>query len=418
VLGQVIIGLLGVLPSPNSIESAVLVMNLLLYRSLEKPMKFRFEMPALAMLTLTYSMCFGYQESIAQDWLVSRADSASSGYVASKLPKEPKLLWEKSFEKSGFEGTPVLSDGKCYAADVEGNVYCLDLRDGSEVWKKSFKNGFVASLALREGKLILGDYDGHIYCIAAKDGQVLWEADIMQAMASGANFYDDLVLISSEGGVLFAFQLSDGTKAWEYSTGDQLRSAPTVWQEFALLGGCDGRLHKINLKQGSAQGDGLSLDGPSGSTPAMSGSIAIVPTQAGQVLAYDLATDEKKWSFEDSERAQEVRSSPAIYSSSDASEKKLALITTRNRRVLAIDLVDGKMVWEAIVRKRCDASPVICDARVWVGGLDGKLAALDIRDGSEVWSFQLTGQVLASVAIGQGKIIAVTDKGNIACFGE
>ncbi|MBU6385117.1 MAG: PQQ-binding-like beta-propeller repeat protein [Planctomycetes bacterium] len=374
----------------------------------------------LAHATLPVSIGFCLVDPVAgaQDWLVSRADAGSSGFVAGKLNKEPKLLWEKTFEKSGFEGTPVLSDGKCFAADVEGNVYCLNLTDGSEIWKKSFKNGFVASLALRDGKLILGDYDGHVYCLGAKDGQVLWEADVMQAMASGANFYDDLVLISSEGGVLFAFKLSDGTKAWEYSTGDQLRSAPTIWQQTALLGGCDGRLHKIDLKQGTAQGDGLPLDGPSGSTPAMYASVAIVPTQAGQVLAYDLANSQKKWGFADAERAQEVRSSPAIYSNNNASEKKLAVITTRNRRVLAIDLEDGKMVWEAIVRKRCDASPVICDDRVWVGGLDGKLVALNIADGAEVWSYQLTGQVLASVAIGQGKMIALTDKGNIACFGE
>jgi len=355
---------------------------------------------------------------MAQDWLVSRADSSSSGAIPGKLPQTPKLLWEKGWDKSGFEGTPVIADGKCWLADVEGNVYCLSLADGSEIWKKSFKNGFVASLALRSGKLILGDYDGHIYCLAAQDGSVLWEADVMQAMASGANFYQDLVLISSEGGVLFAFKLEDGSKAWEYSTGDQLRSAPTIWEGFALLGGCDGRLHKIDLQRGEAQGDGLPLEGPSGSTPAVLGTLAVVPTQSGQVLAYDMKTTEKKWNYSDSERAQEIRSSPAILSNQDPQSKSLAIITTRNRRVLGIDLADGKMAWEAIVRKRCDASPVICDGRVWVGSLDGNLYGFNLTDGSEVWSYQLSGQLLASCAIGQGKIIAVTDKGSIACFGN
>jgi outer membrane protein assembly factor BamB len=356
--------------------------------------------------------------AIAQQWLVSRADSGSSGFVSGKLPKEPKLLWEKSWEKSGFEGTPVISEGKCWLADVEGNVYCLKLTDGSEIWKQSFKNGFVASMAYRNGKLILGDFDGHIYCLAAQDGKVLWEADVMQAMASGANFYEDLVLISSEGGVLFAFKLEDGSKAWEFSTGDQLRSAPTIWEHFALLGGCDGRLHKIDLKQGTAQGDGLSLEGPSGSTPAMLGSLAVVPTQSGQVLVYDVASGQKKWTFADAERAQEVRSSPAIFSSGDGQAKSLAIITTRNRRVLGIDISDGKMAWEALVRKRCDASPVICDGRVWVGGLDGNFYAFNIADGTEAWSYQLSGQLLASCAIGEGRILVVTDKGTIACFGE
>jgi outer membrane protein assembly factor BamB len=145
----------------------------------------------------------------------------------------------------------------------------------------------------------------------------------------------------------------------------------------------------------------------------MHGSVAIVPTQSGQVLAYDVASGQNKWSFSDAERAQEIRSSPAISSSS-----KLAILTTRNRRVLGIDLSEGKMLWEALVRKRCDASPVICDSRVWVGGLDGNLYAFNTADGSESWSYQLSGQLLASCAIAQGRIIAVTDKGTVACFGQ
>ncbi|MCE2811043.1 MAG: PQQ-binding-like beta-propeller repeat protein [Planctomycetaceae bacterium] len=190
-----------------------------------------------------------HQKASAQDWLVSRADAGSSGFAPGKLPKEPKLLWEKSWDKSGFEGTPVIADGKCWLADVEGNVYCLSLADGAEVWKQSFKNGFVASLALREGKLVLGDYDGHVYCLDAKDGKVLWEADVMQAMASGANFYEDLVLISSEGGVLFAFKLLDGSKVWEYSTGDQLRSAPTIWNQTAKGMACLWKDQAVRLRR-------------------------------------------------------------------------------------------------------------------------------------------------------------------------
>ncbi len=363
----------------------------------------------------------------ADDWLVSRGDAASTGFAPGKLPAAPKLLWEKSLEKSGFEGTPVILEDMCFAADVEGHVYAFSLSDGKEIWKLDLKNGFVASLACRDGKLILGDYDGNVYCLQTFDGKILWQAEIGQAMAGGANFTANLnanqnattnkslVLISSEGGQLFAFHLDDGTKAWEYATGDQLRSAPTIWNNFALLGGCDGRLHKIDLKEGIAQGDGLPLDGPSGSTPALFNALAVVPTQAGMVLAYDLNTQEKRWSFSDSERAQEVRSSPAI---ANLPSQPLAIITTRNKRVLALDLSTGKMVWEAIVRKRCDASPVICDGRAWVGGLDGNLYAFDLKDGNNTWSYQLSGQLLASPAIANGKIVVVSDKGGLYCFGE
>jgi outer membrane protein assembly factor BamB len=76
------------------------------------------------------------------------------------------------------------------------------------------------------------------------------------------------------------------------------------------------------------------------------------------------------------------------------------------------------MVWEAVVRKRCDASPVVCDGRAWVGGLDGILYAFDLKDGQNAWNYQLSGKLIASPAIANGKIIVATDKGTIACFGE
>ncbi|MFN7738218.1 MAG: PQQ-binding-like beta-propeller repeat protein [Pirellula sp.] len=367
----------------------------------------------------------------ATDWTTSRGDAASTGFAAGSLPKEPELLWEFSREKSGYEGSPVIAAGKVFAGDVEGNVYCLDLATGNEVWKTNFKNGFVASPAYRNGRVVLGDFDGRVVCLNADDGKVLWEADIRQAMAAGANFVDDLVLITSEGGELFAFRLESGELAWEYSTGDQLRSSPTIWKHYALLGGCDGRLHKIDLKLGKAEGDGLMLEGPSGSTPAIFGDMAVVPTQSGQVLAFDMLKGEKLWSFSDAERAQEIRSSPAIVplsgvpsqsdTGSDGANSKagntIAVVTTRNRRVLGLGTIDGKMVWEAVVRKRCDASPVICDGRVWVGGLDGNVYAFDAQTGEQRWTYQLTGQLIASPSISDGKLLVATDKGTIACFG-
>jgi outer membrane protein assembly factor BamB len=359
-------------------------------------------------------------EVLAGEWTTSRGDAGSRGFAEGSLPKDPQKLWEFTREKSGFEGSPVIANGRVWAGDVEGKVFCIDLANGAEVWSKSFKNGFVAAPALNSGKLILGDYDGHVYCLSSEDGSVLWEADIQQAMAAGANFYENLVLITNEGGQLFAYNLEDGQLVWQYETGDQLRSAPTVWNGFAFLGGCDGRLHKIDLKQGTAVGDGLLLDGPSGSTPAILGNTSIVPTQSGLVLAFDLLQGERNWVFSDSERSQEIRSSPAVapLDATGSSDASIAVITTRNRRVLGLDMRDGSMLWEAVVRKRCDSSAVICDGRAWVGGLDGTLYALDLKTGEQTWTYSLTGQLLASPSIVDGKLVVATDKGSIVCFGN
>jgi outer membrane protein assembly factor BamB len=354
----------------------------------------------------------------AGDWPTARGDAWSTGFADEKLPDHPEFLWEFKKDKSGFEGTAVIADGKVWIGDVEGKMFCLDLATGKEIWSSSHKNGFIVSPAYRDGKVVIGDFDGHIYCFAAPNGSILWETDLSQAIAGGANFIDNMVLLTSEAGQLFALDLATGKQLWEYATGDQLRSAATLWNDYALLGGCDGRLHKINVRTGSAEGDGLLLDGPSGSTPAILDTTAIVPTQSGQVLAFDIEKSIKKWSFADAERSQEIRSSPAVAVLGHPSQTAIAVVTTRSRRVLGLEIDSGKMLWEAVVRKRCDASPVICDGRVWVGGLDGTLYAFDLQSGEERWSYSLTGQLIASPSISNGKIVVATDKGVVTCFGS
>ncbi len=375
---------------------------------------------ALSVLLLSSVSLNGYRRLNAEDWTTSRGNANSTGFSPGKLVEDPQLLWEFKPEKSGFEGSAILAQGKVWIGDVEGKMFCLDLASGKEIWTSTQKYGFIVPAAYSNGHVVAGDFDGHVFCFSATDGTIQWEAEINQALAGGANFIGDMVLLTNEGGELFAFDLATGKQAWSYATGDQLRSAATLWNGFALLGGCDGRLHKIDVQTGTAAGEGLPLDGPSGSTPAVLDSVAVVPTQGGQVLAFDMERGEKLWAFSDSERSQEIRSSPAIASltSSTADASQLVIITTRNRRVLGLDLKNGKMAWEAVVRKRCDASAVVCDGRVWVGGLDGMLYAFDLRTGEQRWSYQMSGQLIASPAISDGKIVVATDKGVVACFGK
>jgi outer membrane protein assembly factor BamB len=39
-------------------------------------------------------------------------------------------------------------------------------------------------------------------------------------------------------------------------------------------------------------------------------------------------------------------------------------------------------------------------------------------DGKETWSYQLSGQILASPAIAEDRLIIATEKGSVVCFGK
>ena len=354
------------------------------------------------------------------DWPVGRGNSASTATSDSKLPAKPEVLWEykAGSDKAGFEGTPIIYDGKVIVGDFEGTVHAIDLITGKKVWTVKKKDGFVTSAAANQGKIVIGDFSGMVYCLEAKNGDPLWTREIEQQVASGGNFFEDSVLVTSEGGTMFALDLKTGEPKWNYATGDQLRSSPTIWKNYSLLGGCDGQLHKIDLAKGEKIGEGVPLQAPTLSTPSMIGKIAIVPTQPGVVLAIDVEAQKILWTFSEASQSSDIRSSPASLGTFENDQLSgIAVVTTRNRRVLGLNLQDGKVLWEAVLKKRTDSSPIICDGRAWVGATDGQIYAIDLKTGMETWSYQISGQILASPAVADGRLVVATEKGSVFCFG-
>jgi outer membrane protein assembly factor BamB len=355
------------------------------------------------------------------DWPVARGDAFGNALSACKLSEKPEVLWEfkTSDAKEGFEGTPVIADGRVYVGDFEGNIRAIDLKDGRELWKVKTKDGFVTAAAFHEGRVVIGDFSGQVYCMDAATGKQLWTREMDQQVASGASFYRGDVLLTLENGSMHTLNLSDGEPKWSYATGDQLRSSATIWKDYCLLGGCDGRLHKIDLIKGEAIGDSIPLDAPTLSTPSVMGNIAIVPTQPGVVFAINVETNKVVWRFANEEMADDIRSSPAMTGKIEGEGLAgLAVVNTRKRRVLGLNLADGSVAWEAIIKKRSDSSPVLCDGRAWVGAADGMVYGINLADGKETWSYQLSGQILASPAIADNKLIIATEKGSIVCFGS
>ncbi len=355
------------------------------------------------------------------DWPVGRGNSASTATAHGKLPDKPVVLWEYKTEsdKSGFEATPIIYDGKVIVGDFDGTVHAIDLVTGNRIWAVKKKDGFVTAAAANQGSVVIGDFSGMVYSLDAKNGEQQWARELEQQVASGGNFFEDNVLLTSDGGTMFALDLKTGEPKWNYETGDQLKSSPTIWKTFSLLAGCDGQLHKIDLVKGKEVGEGVPLQSPTASTPSMVGQIAIVPTQRGNVLAIDVESQNILWTFSDSAQASDIRSSPAAQGTFENGQLKgIAVVTTQNRRVLGLDLQNGKVLWESVLKKRSDGSPIICDGRAWVGAANGQLVAIDLETGLETWAYQMSGQILASPAAADGRLIVATEKGSVFCFGQ
>lgn len=353
-------------------------------------------------------------------------------------------LWRKEFD-TGFVAAPSIFLPASYAtsenlqnealptvqrtgAELAGTEQNGTEQNGTEVDKPPGNNvelndaqGDVASLG--HPILVVGDVEGNVYALNSVDAELLWKQTTEGEINASPTFFriesetnagpgqgEVRVLQTSQDGSLYCFDLATGKLVWKYETGDQIRCAVSIGDGQTYLGGCDAGLHVVDLATGKAAREPLTLDGPTGSTPAISGNEVFVPIMDGILYSFDPNTGTTRWQYEDAERPQDYRGSVAI-------GRDRVVIASRNKHVEAIDRSTGKRLWRTTLRRRADASPLIVGDDVWIASTDGQLLRLSLNDGIERWSFEIKGGFFAAPAILGDRLILADDEGVVRCFG-
>jgi outer membrane protein assembly factor BamB len=128
--------------------------------------------------------------------------------------------------------TPAIWESLVYTFSTGGDLTCLDLKDGTQVWRVNMAEqyqatppmyGYCSSPAVKEGRVICaaGAKDAAIVALDAKTGKELWRG----AGSSGgyASF-----CIGTFGGVAQVVTQNDaGLASWEFATGKPLWTVPS-----------------------------------------------------------------------------------------------------------------------------------------------------------------------------------------------
>src|SRR5215469_8033322 len=230
----------------------------------------------------------------ADAWPVFRGDAASTGVASSKLPDKPAVVWKKTFKDGGFEATAAIVEGMVYVGSFDGNLYALDLADGSEKWKFHTELGFKAAPAVRDGTIYIGDVDGKFYAIDARKGKEIWTVASGAEINAGANFYRDKILFTSQDGGFYCVSPAQGELVWKYTIDNMIQCSPTVVENRGFLAGCDGKLHIVDLDKGEAVAT-VEISDPTLSTPAAKDDLVYFGTQGGRFLAIDWRQAKVAW---------------------------------------------------------------------------------------------------------------------------
>ena len=107
-----------------------------------------------------------------------RIDATKRGDIT-----ETGAMWHvggKDFFRS--MSTVAIKDGLCYAADLSGFLYCLDVETGKRYWRYDTMAAIWGSPYVVDGKVFLGDEDGEL--VVLKHGKEMEELGTIDCMSS------------------------------------------------------------------------------------------------------------------------------------------------------------------------------------------------------------------------------------------
>ena len=317
-------------------------------------------------------------------------------------------------------------------------------------WTYQAGESVESSAAIVNGTVFVGSQPGVLIALDLVSGKPKWEYKVSEAglAESSPAVARDLVLVGDLGGVLHAVGAADGKARWTFKTGAEIKSSPVVVGDRVLIGsvrrapllpgprgkarlegrdqgagardaggrngvayvaGCDEILRAIRVADGRELFT-MSSGSYTAASPAIVGSRAYYGTFENEVLAVDLDARKFVWRYRHAER------NFPFYASAAVADGRV-FVGGRDKMVHALDAATGKSIWTFTTRARVDSSPAVAGGIVWVGSNDGRLYALDAASGKSVWEFDAGGPLSASPAIAGGRLVIGSQDGTVFCLG-
>lgn len=357
-------------------------------------------------------------------WPTYHGSPALDGAAEVSLSDSLEPVWRVEVD-AGVWNTPVTGEDRVCVADTRGGIHALDWK-GREVWSKSFTEpattgttplplSFDAPLALFDSTLIACAAGGEVYALDVANGSVRWMTDTDRPTLGTPNLSRTVVdgharsrlfVLDQSAGALQCLDFDSGRLLWVSADVDRCDGSPAVNDAFVAYGSCASAIHvfstdskemlrQIHLADESQVAGGVVLLGDS----VFSGS------RSGLFIHANVRTGETLWINRDCEG--EALSTPAV-------DRDRVVFTANDGAVYALDRNSGALRWKRKLGSE-PSSPVIAGDKVLVSA-GGTLYLLRLSDGEPLWSYDVSDEI-TSPALAGSLVVVGADDGTVTAFG-
>jgi outer membrane protein assembly factor BamB len=175
------------------------------------------------------------QPAISQDSIFI----GSMDHFVYSLSKDGQELWSVQMNGAVAASPQLNEDGsRLFVGTLGGEMSALDTQTGRAVWTFT-GNGGVDSIwgkaLVTDGKVYFADSEGQLFALDAEDGTPVWQTEFSGSVVGGViNIVDGLAL-TTDNGMLKTFNY-DGSPKWEATIEGESFQAPVANDEILIAG--------------------------------------------------------------------------------------------------------------------------------------------------------------------------------------
>lgn len=253
-----------------------------------------------------------------------------------------------------------------------------------KVWSTSIGSGMDDQLlflqpAIHTGILYAADARGRIEAIDAQTGKRQWRHALDEPLLAGVGVDHRHVFVANRRAEVIALDLAERTVAWRHSVSSEVLAPPQS-----------------------------------------NGALVVVQTVDGKLFGLDAEDGERRWQYDSVAPVLSFRGTATPWVGAEVTIAAFA-----NGQLMAFGNEDGRPLWQYTVSQPqgrtelerlvdVDGTPLVIDDVVYVAGYQGRLAALDLNTGQELWS--RPGGSLQSPATDSGNAYVALSDGSVVAY--
>jgi outer membrane protein assembly factor BamB len=337
----------------------------------------------------------------------------------------PQVLWSDSAsdgDQGYFSGFRLaLEPDALFAADAKGQVFALNPKTGTRLWRHETKARLISGPSIGGGLVLVGSLDGELIALKRADGAELWRTTLSSEILAAPATDGETIVARCVDGRIYALSAKDGARLWTFDRNVPnltLRGlSPPLITGLRVLSGFDnGHLVSLKLSDGQLLWD-QPVAVPSGRTELerltdidaalLDGEDALYALSfGGELAALDAGSGQVLW-----------RRSIKSYTGATIAGS-LLLATDNDGVIWALDAKTGAAAWKQDgLQYRSLGAPATFDGKVVVGDFDGYLHWIDPRDGKIIARKHVGGDALRAAPVaGDGVLYVMNTAGKITAL--